>query len=217
MSRVAAIIPAYNEENTIGQVLDVVLACELVDRVYVISDGSSDRTVEKAMLHEEVQVIEMLQNRGKGAAVKAGLDHSDQEVLLILDADLIGLTDAHIRSLLKPVLNAEAAMSIGQFEMGRVVTDIAQKVAPFLSGQRALQRELLESVSDLDLLRFGIEVALHRHVEDKGIPVELVLLPDLSHVMKEEKLGLLKGAYARLKMYRDIVKYALKNNPNQDR
>ena len=156
----------------------------------------------------------MLHNRGKGGAVKVGLDHCHAEVLLILDADLIGLSEDHINSLLQPVINHQVAMSIGIFEKGRITTDLAQKVAPFLSGQRALQRSLLENISGLDLSRFGIEVALHQYVEENGIEVLQVQLPDLSHVMKEEKLGLSKGLQARAKMYWDILKYVSKNTVN---
>ncbi len=205
--KVAAIIPAYNEENTIGDVLEALIDSSLVDEIIVVSDGSEDGTVQAAAAYEQVMVIDLMENRGKGGAVKAGLDRCEAAVLLILDADLIGLTKAHIESLLNPVLSGEALMSVGIFEKGRVVTDFAQKMAPFLSGQRALKRDLLENISNLDLSRFGIEVALHSYVEDNELTTEIVQLPDLSHVMKEEKLGLLKGISARAKMYWEIVRY----------
>ncbi|MBW6464634.1 MAG: glycosyltransferase family 2 protein, partial [Firmicutes bacterium] len=140
--KVAAIIPAYNEEKTIGDVLSKLVKNELVNEIIVVSDGSEDKTVEKAALFPQVRVIDLLENRGKGGAVKAGLDRCDGEVILVLDADLIGLTQAHVNSLLEPVLNGEALMSVGIFEKGRVATDFAQKMAPFLSGQRALKRDL---------------------------------------------------------------------------
>lgn len=212
--RTAAIIPAFNESKTIGEVLTVLQKCSLVDRIVVVSDGSSDNTVEVALEYDDVEVIELLENRGKGGAIKAGLDHIPAEIILFLDADLIGLTEAHVASLLSLVLEGKALMAVGLFEKGRVATDIAQRMAPFLSGQRALKRELLESISDLDLSRFGAEVALHRYVEEQHIPVSLVTLPDLSHVMKEEKLGLWKGIAARGKMYWEIIRYAARINPN---
>ncbi len=204
---IAAIIPAYNEEKTIGDVITALKQSTQVNRIIVVSDGSEDETVNSAMHFENVEVIELLDNRGKGGAIKAGLERCAAEIILILDADLIGLSAEHIETLLKPVKNGEVLMSVGIFEKGRVTTDIAQKVAPFLSGQRALKRELLEDISDLDLSRFGIEVALHKHVEDNEIEAAVVQLPDLSHVMKEEKLGFWKGVLARAKMYWEIFKY----------
>jgi polyisoprenyl-phosphate glycosyltransferase len=211
---VAAIVPAYNEEKTIGNVLIALQESAVVDRIIVVSDGSDDLTVNVVMQFENVEVIELLENRGKGGAVKAGLEHCEADIILILDADLIGLTNQHIEDLLKPVLEGKASMSVGIFEKGRVATDIAQKMAPFLSGQRALKRDLLENISDLDLSRFGIEVALHQYAEANKITVEAVQLPDLSHVMKEEKLGISKGLVARGKMYWEIIRYVAKINTN---
>lgn len=207
---IAAIIPAYNEEKTIGAVLSALKETSLVNQIIVVSDGSEDHTVNTVKLYEDVQVIELFENRGKGGAIKVGLDCCQAEVILILDADLVGLTKGHIEALLKPVIEGETLMSIGKFDKGRVATDIAHKMAPFLSGQRALKRELLENISDLDLSRFGIEIALHQYVEENDIATVVVQLSDLSHVMKEEKLGFLKGMLARIKMYGEIVKYIIR-------
>ncbi len=208
--KVAAIVPAYNEEKTIGEVLTVLQNSPEVKRIIVVSDGSEDGTVAASLPFKEVEVIEILENRGKGGAVKAGVDYCNEEIILILDADLIGLTVEHISMLLKPVVEGEALMSVGIFEKGRVATDLAQKMAPFLSGQRALKRELLENISDLNLARFGIEVALHQYAEEHDIEPAVVQLSDLSHVMKEEKLGLGRGVLARAKMYLDIIRYVLR-------
>ncbi|MDW7739503.1 MAG: glycosyltransferase family 2 protein [Bacillota bacterium] len=208
--KVAAIVPAYNEEQTIGKVIYALQHTSLVDRIIVVSDGSEDRTVEAASVFDNVEIIELLENRGKGGAIKVGLDHCREEVILIIDADLIGLNIKHIESLLEPVIEGRAEMSVGIFEKGRTVTDFAQKMAPFLSGQRAIRRDLLENVSDLNLSRFGIEVALHQYAEEKQVAVEIVQLPDLSHVMKEEKLGFWKGILARVRMYWEILRYVLK-------
>jgi len=207
---IAAIIPAYNEEKTIAGVLDALQSSPLVSNIIVVSDGSEDGTVEAASAFDNVTVIDLLENRGKGGAVKAGLERCSEEIVLILDADLIGLNPGHVESLLNPVIKGEAMMSVGLFEKGRAATDFAQKMAPFLSGQRALKRELLENISDLDLSRFGIEVALHQYVEENNIEAAEVQLPDLSHVMKEEKLGFWKGVLARGKMYWEILKYVIR-------
>ncbi len=212
---VTAIIPAFNEEHNIGAVLDTLTVSPLINEIIVVSDGSEDNTVGVASAYEEVKVIELLNNRGKGGAVKVGLDNSDGNIIVILDADLIGLQEEHIEALLHPVLSGSAEMATGVFEKGRPVTDLAQKVAPFLSGQRALERQLLESISDIDLSRFGIEVALQRYVDENAVKNELVQLTLLSHVMKEEKLGLWKGVSARAKMYWEIIRYVTDNEVEQ--
>ena len=201
-----AIIPAYNEEKNIGHVLSVLKDVALIKKVIVVSDGSTDDTVNVAKSYG-VEIIELMENRGKGGAIKAGLDNFQADVVLFLDADLLGLTEKHVLNLVEPVINDEADMTIGIFEKGRIATDLAQKMAPYLSGQRALKFSLLEKISDLDVARFGVELALNRFMESSNIRVKEVLLYDMSHVMKEEKMGVWKGMAARMKMYWEIIKY----------
>ncbi len=99
-------------------------------------------------------------------------------------------------------------MSLGIFDRGRLATDLAQFFAPGLTGQRALRREILLAATNLEETRYGIEMALNRYAEKLGLAVQAVELPDLSHVMKEEKLGFVKGFAARMKMYWEIARYA---------
>ena len=208
---VIAVIPAFNEEKTIGDVLAVLKKVHLLQRIIVVSDGSTDHTANVARDYG-VDLVELIENRGKGGAIMAGLDNVKADVVLFLDADLLGLTPEHVTDLLEPVLSGEADMSIGLFEKGRIVTDLAQKMAPQLSGQRALKLSLLEQISDLDITRFGVEVALHHYIESSNITVKEVILRDMSHVMKEEKLGVWKGMAARMKMYWEIVFYLARAN-----
>ncbi|NMB35181.1 MAG: glycosyltransferase family 2 protein [Firmicutes bacterium] len=200
------IIPAYNEEKTIGHVLAPLKEVALVKQIIVVSDGSTDNTVPVAKSYG-VEVVELSENRGKGGALKAGLDNFRADVVLFLDADLLGLTPKHVFNLLEPVINNEADMTIGLFEGGRIATDLAQKMAPYLSGQRAIKFSILEKISDLDIARFGVEVALNRFMESAAIRVREVVLNDMTHVMKEEKMGVWKGMAARMKMYWEIIKY----------
>jgi len=207
--KVAAVIPAYNEEKTVAQVIEIVQQVQVIGEVIVVSDGSTDGTAAAAF-NQGAVVVALEQNVGKGGAMVAGMAKTKAEVILFLDADLIGLTKQHINDLLTSVLSQEAEMTVGIFEGGRVSTELAQKIAPFLSGQRAMRREILESISHLDLTRFGVEAALTNYAQEKGLRVKEVLLPDLTHLMKEEKLGLVKGFVARMKMYWEIAKYLKK-------
>jgi len=207
--RIATIIPAYNEGRTIASIVEVVKKVEILDEVIVVSDGSIDDTAINAR-GAGAYVIELAQNIGKGGAMLEGVKHSQAEIILFLDADLIGLTPEHVLSLLKPVIIGEAKMTIGIFEQGRIATDIAQIVAPYLSGQRAMHRFLLNQISNAEISRFGIEMVLTSHVKKNKIPVKEVYLKDMTHVMKEEKLGWLPGLRARMKMYWEIAKCVAK-------
>lgn len=211
---VTAIIPAYNEERTIAGVVRCVKRVEQIQKVIVVSDGSTDRTAEIAR-ECGADVIELVENVGKGGAIKAGVSECGTEIILFLDADLIGLTEQHVFDLIQPVLENQAEMTVGIFRNGRVVTDLAQKVTPYLSGQRAILKSIIEKLPNMDIARYGVEVALTRYLKKHSARVIEVDLPDMTHVTKEEKLGLVKGVQARLKMYWDIVKI-LGNNRKKE-
>lgn len=210
---VAAVIPALNEELTIAQVVGVVRAHPQVAEVIVVSDGSTDDTAVLARA-AGARVVELRENQGKAAAMAVGVEQTSADHILFLDGDLIGLTEIHITALLTPVLFGTAGMSVGIFRHGRIATDLAQVVAPYLSGLRVLKRELMADMlaeqEDVEISRFGIEVALTLHAKRRGYDVVEVTMEDMTHRMKEEKLGLVKGFAARMKMYREILSYAIK-------
>lgn len=203
--KVACIIPAYNEEKTIADVINVVKNVSEIDEIIVVSDGSTDNTSEISR-NLGVKTLEFKNNRGKGAAVKSGVESTDADVIVFLDADLIGLTSNHVIELLSPIINESVDMTIGVFGSGRLATDLAQKVAPNLSGQRALRRKVISDMDGIDMTRYGVEVALTRIAERENYNVKTVVLKDMTHIMKEEKLGFTKGFAARIKMYWDIIK-----------
>lgn len=203
--KIAVIIPAYNEESRIGSVLDVVKQVDIVDEIIVIDDGSIDNTYKRA-IDMGVRALKLDKNSGKGAAIMEGVHNTDAEIIVLLDADLVGLTPLHIIDLIKPILSNKCSMTYGLFSNGRVTTDLAQKVAPFLSGQRALKREIIEDIEYLEIVRFGLEVALTNYFKKNNIPYLGVPMSNMTHVMKEEKFGFVKGFTARIKMYWEIVK-----------
>jgi polyisoprenyl-phosphate glycosyltransferase len=205
MPRIAAIIPAFNEERTIGDVVGTVRRCSLVDDVIVVSDGSRDTTGGTARRHGG-QVIELSENLGKGGAIAAGLAATTAQIILLLDGDLVGLTIQHIEDLLRPVLAGMAEVSIGQIKR-----DLMQTLFPNFSGQRVLRRELLEAIPNLGNTGFGIETVLNQHVRSSGLRTCTVLLGHLTHIPKQEKHGLLRGYVAKLKATWQIAKWSGRN------
>lgn len=89
--KVSIIIPVYNENSTIEEILRRVKAEEIATEILVIDDGSIDGTRDiLANLDQDSQVRVILhdRNRGKGAAVRTGFQYATGEVFLIQDADL---------------------------------------------------------------------------------------------------------------------------------
>lgn len=178
-------------------------------QVWVIDDGSRDDTAAVAA-DAGARVIRLAVNRGKGGALEAGASQALEDVVVLLDADLVGLTAQHVRDLAAPVLSGEVDMTRGMFAGGRLRTTLAQRVMPQLNGQRALRRLDLLHVPALGASRYGVEVAITRHAIERGWRFVDVPLADVSHVMKEEKRGLAKGLAIRVRMYWEIVRTMLR-------
>lgn len=86
--KLTIIIPAYNEEKHIGNVLeDVKNICSgITDEIIVVNDGSTDRTGDIAEDHC-VKVIHDTRNRGYGASLKSGIREANTDYVLTMDAD----------------------------------------------------------------------------------------------------------------------------------
>jgi glycosyltransferase involved in cell wall biosynthesis len=207
---VSVVVPAYNEAGRIGAVLRPVVASSSVDEVIVVDDGSDDGTTEEASQFP-VRLISLPENRGKAAALDAGVTEARNDTLVFLDADLVGLTTEHVDRLIRTYQGGGLDMVIGVFSSGRKNTDLAQKINPFASGQRVLSRNVWErakeNVREMD---YGIEMALSRLVAKEGWQKAHVKLDGVTHVLKEEKRGFAKGVLDRLKMYGDMIKWLIK-------
>lgn len=108
------IIPVYNEESTIAEVLDRVHAVDLDKEIIVVDDGSTDATLELVRPKRAVlkHVHESRVNLGKGLAVRIGLTYAEGDIVIIQDADL-ELDPAEYGQLLAPILRGETNVVYG--------------------------------------------------------------------------------------------------------
>ncbi len=218
--RVAAIIPAYNEADRVVAVLETIADAQNVSEVLCVTDGCSDDTaaqVEAFISARDgaatpVRLFELVQNIGKGGAMAHGAHHTDAEVLLFLDADLIGLQSTQVDEMLEPMLHEHepADMTLGLFGAVRGGPlgwwlSWCHRATPSITGQRAIRRDLFLSTPGLTRSRFGVEAAITRWVQsDPSLKVDFVYLHAVTHPIKEEKLGVIRGTRNRMRMYRDI-------------
>lgn len=109
------IVPVYNEESTIAEVMERIIKTDLPlqKEIIVVDDGSSDQTREILKLDQNItRLYQTPVNIGKGAAVRIGLTFAKGDVILIQDADL-EFDPAEYKLLLKPILENKAQVVYG--------------------------------------------------------------------------------------------------------
>src|SRR5438477_13026998 len=111
----SVIIPAFNEEKTLAQVIDRVQALPLAPQIIVVSDGSTDSTnwiIQDYQKRGKIIGIILPHNSGKGAAIQAGLKHATQPYTIIQDADL-EYSPEQFELLLAPIRAGKATVVYG--------------------------------------------------------------------------------------------------------
>lgn len=172
MSKVAVLLPAYNEEVSIASM--VLLSLQYANEVIVIDDGSSDRTSEVSRL-AGATVLSHTTNKGKGAALKTGFKYAqDYDIIVTIDAD--GQHNpSEIPDVIKPIMEDRADIVNGSRyiagkdtttptyrRVGQTVLDNATylasgvKLTDTQSGFRAFSSKSIEYFN-FDPNGFGIE------------------------------------------------------------
>jgi polyisoprenyl-phosphate glycosyltransferase len=204
---VVAIIPAFNEESTIGPVVRVLVHVSSIDEVVVVSDGSTDKTVEIAE-NEGARVIEVKENKGKGQTMKRGVEETDQEIVAFFDADLLGLSVGEVECMLEPVVSGELAMCVGIRDRGPIISRIGQQL-PYITGERAMIREVCEGVPDRYYKGFMIESPFNYYCRTRRLPYNSVVLKGVSIRRKMQKVGFWKGLLGYAHMFYQVgISYA---------
>jgi len=124
MPQLSVIVPAYNEAQTIRQILEKINSVDIDKEIIAIDNGSTDETgkILRSIKMNNLKVIHHCSNRGKGAAVLTGMVNATGELVIIQDADLEYDPKDYPR-LIGPILSGKADMVLG---------------ARFLQGQQGL-------------------------------------------------------------------------------
>jgi hypothetical protein len=193
--RIAVVVPAYNEVDSVGQVLDRIPTevCGVPTAVLVVDDGSRDATGDVARQHGAIVARHVI-NRGGGAALRTGyrlMAESGAAVVVTLDADGQHLP-SEMERLVEPVLSGEVALAHGSRVLGasepnhpareagivffnRVVSFITRtRVSDCSNGYRAVRTDVLPQLvlrqEQFHTSEFLIE-AIKRGIPAKEVPV----------------------------------------------
>ncbi|MAG59720.1 glycosyl transferase [Candidatus Woesebacteria bacterium] len=114
--KLSIIIPVYNEEKTVGKIIEKVKVVKLPQRVsreiIVVDDGSTDLTGKILKTIKGIELLKHQENKGKGAAVRTGLARASGDVLLIQDADLEYDPKDYVK-LLEPIVTKKTQVVYG--------------------------------------------------------------------------------------------------------
>ena len=187
---ISVIIPAFNEEKTVGHVVKTIKKVEYIDEIIVVDDGSYDKTANEAE-KAGAKVIQHVKNRGKGAAIKTGFKNSIGDVVVFLDADIKNLTPKQVDSIIQPILNDEADITKTKFKRaaGRVTELTAKPLLNFffpelkfdqpLSGQFAAKRSFLNRINlEND---YGVDVGIVLDADVMGLRIKEVDIGQIHH------------------------------------
>ncbi|PIR88901.1 MAG: glycosyl transferase [Candidatus Harrisonbacteria bacterium CG10_big_fil_rev_8_21_14_0_10_40_38] len=113
--KLSIIIPAYNEESTIEELLNIVKKINIGDiekEIIVVDDGSKDRTREILKNTEGIKYIFHEKNQGKGGAIKTGFKNATGDILLIQDADL-EYDPTDYKAMIEPIIQKRSEVVLG--------------------------------------------------------------------------------------------------------
>ena len=120
--KLSIIIPCYNEENTIEELISEVKLAPVKDKeLIVVDDGSTDRTrdILSRIKDEDISVILHEKNKGKGAALRTGFQQATGQICIVQDADL-EYDPQEYPILIEPILRDKADVVFGsRFQSGR--------------------------------------------------------------------------------------------------
>jgi glycosyltransferase involved in cell wall biosynthesis len=118
---VTVIVPVYNEEQTIRDLLSRLTRLEGIRKeIIIVDDGSTDNTPRILKEFPNIKIVRHEGNRGKGAALRTGLAYGDGDIFIIQDADLEYLPE-NIGMIIRPIVAGEADVVFGSRFLGSCV------------------------------------------------------------------------------------------------
>lgn len=213
---ISIIIPVYNEENSISEILGKVLKLQfdnLEKEVIVVDDGSTDRTPEilKDFVKEPMKIIVHEKNLGKGMAIRTGLSNSTGAIIALQDSDLEYDPD-QLPDLIKPILEGEhvvyGSRFLGSvknmsplFYLGnRLLTLLTRflygaPITDMETGFKIFRREVIEGMK-LESTGFEIEPELTAKILKRGYRIKEAPINYIAREKQQKKITVKDGIRA---------------------
>ncbi|RDC66358.1 glycosyltransferase family 2 protein [Adhaeribacter pallidiroseus] len=206
-NQTTCIIPFYNEEYRVFQVLEVVTQIKNITQIICVDDGSDDDTADIIPDYwPTVELIRLPYNQGKAAAIRHGLQIAQHENILLMDADLRDIDKTEIEKAIQAITRHNLDMLIlrrinapwfVKFDRGDIL----------LSGERIVKKKDLLKVFNQEVNRYQVELAINLYMQKHKRNVGWMPW-SATNTYKSEKIGLVAGYKKEFEMFTDIVLYA---------
>jgi len=217
MSKLSVLIPLYNEEKTIIEIVNKVLKLENLKEVIIVDDCSSDKShlVVSQMTDSRIKLFQNPKNMGKTAAINLALKHVTGEIIIIQDADL-EYDPEEIPDVIEPILSGKADVVFGSRFLVKKASRVlyfyhyvANKFLTLLSNvlsnhnmtdietfYKAFKSPILKDF-ELTSKGFGMEVELTAYITKKNFKIYEVPISYYGRTYEEgKKIGWKDGVAA---------------------
>jgi glycosyltransferase involved in cell wall biosynthesis len=197
-----AVVPARDEALTVADVVGACRQCRYVREVIVVDDGSRDDTAERAAA-AGAKVVRRESDGSKAHAMEAGVEASDAEAILFVDADCVGLTPEHLDQICEPFVDRRAVMSLGTFDYG-IWNRLVLRFPP-TTGERIIPRWVFDAVHPDKREGYTIEIMLNEVIAEGRLPTTARVMKGVTHRTKRDKFGPVEGWRRTWRMFWDLV------------
>ena len=198
-----AVVPARNEAPTVADVVEATRGCRYVRDVIVVDDGSTDDTGERAAAAGAKVVRRDATDGSKAHAMETGVEASDADAILFVDADCVGLTPHHLDEICRPFVEGRATMSLGTFDYG-FWNPLVLRFPP-TTGERVVPRWVFDAVHPSKRDGYTIEIMINEVIAEGRLPTTARVMQGVGHRTKRDKFGPIEGWRRTWRMFWDLV------------
>lgn len=216
---ITVIIPAYNEEKSIGNVIKKIKQEQIIEEIIVVANSCTDKTKDVAL--KAGAKVYSCNKKGKGYAMDTGIKKSKGDILVFLDADIDDYIDNIVTIMASPIINNQADFVKSKFsrEGGRVTELTAKPLLKLLfpelpsfsqplSGMIACKKKILKNLFiEKD---YGVDIGILLDVLKMGVTVKEQSIGNITNNSKDWKslTTMSKEVAAAILKRADYVEYS---------
>ena len=208
----SAIVPTYNENPRVLEVLRVLQRCTKISEIICVDDGSTDGSaIAVKQEFGNIIVLQHSKNLGKLQAVRTGIKLCNNKSIILMDSDL------------KNIIPEEIDRATAIFEKNNLdclllctkPTSINDRLARYLfrlahvaTGCRIIKKEVLKrAINNTGRLSYHLEPAQNKYLMENSTKVAYVNISAVG-ILKSEKVGFIKGLLQEIEMWRQVLSYS---------